>query len=139
MGFQIIPAVFLAALLKWNKMAAALGVQITNPLTAPIIYSLTYSIGAKLIGLQKAFVWKDAFDLSKIAELLEKTPGIFAALAVGGILVGLPVAILGYFVSYSAVDGYQKKIRAKLLFQKDLFKQKIKARRTKSKKKKKIK
>jgi uncharacterized protein (DUF2062 family) len=133
MGFQIIPAVFLAALLKWNKIAAAIGVQITNPLTAPIIYSFTYSIGAKLIGLQKTVVWKDAFDLSKIAELFEVAPAILTALTIGGIIVGLPVAIAGYVLGYSAVDNYQKNIKAKLLHQKDVLKQKIKAGKMKAK------
>jgi uncharacterized protein (DUF2062 family) len=37
MGFQIAIGVFIAALLKWNKIAAAVGVQVTNPLTAPFI------------------------------------------------------------------------------------------------------
>lgn len=133
MGFQIIPAVFLAALLKWNKIAAALGVQITNPLTAPIIYSFTYSIGAKLMGLEKAFVWKDAFDLSKIAELLELAPTILTALTIGGVIAGLPVAIAGYALGYFAVDNYQKNIRAKLLHQKELLKQKMETRKMKAK------
>lgn len=34
MGFQMVLAVLAAAMLKWNKIAAVAGVQVTNPLTA---------------------------------------------------------------------------------------------------------
>jgi uncharacterized protein (DUF2062 family) len=46
MGFQMAIAVFLAAVFKWNKISAAAAVWITNPVTAPIIYGVTYFIGA---------------------------------------------------------------------------------------------
>ncbi|MEZ4600559.1 MAG: DUF2062 domain-containing protein [Syntrophotaleaceae bacterium] len=53
-GFQMILAVFLAMLLKENKIAAAVGVWITNPLTAPFIYALEYESGRLLLGLDHA-------------------------------------------------------------------------------------
>ncbi len=34
MGFQMVLAVLVAAMLKWNKIVAVAGVQVTNPLTA---------------------------------------------------------------------------------------------------------
>ena len=54
MGVQTIIAVFLASLFKWNKIATAAGVWISNPLSAPFIYSLSYVIGARLIGVSGA-------------------------------------------------------------------------------------
>ena len=44
-----VTAVFVAALLKWNKIAAAAGVFITNPVTAPFFYALTYRVGAAIM------------------------------------------------------------------------------------------
>ena len=37
-GFQMVIAAAIAASLKWNKISAAMGVWITNPLTAPLVY-----------------------------------------------------------------------------------------------------
>ena len=134
MGIQIAMGVFVAALLKWNKITAAIGVQVTNPLTAPFIYSITYVIGAKLIGLKETFIWTDAFDLSKLIDMLEKAPAIFAALTIGGIVIGAPVSIIGYFVSHAVIENYQDDIKNKLSAQKEKIRQKIRSRRAKKKK-----
>jgi len=47
-GFQMIPAAFIAALLRVNILAAVLGVWISNPFTAVPIYYYEYRLG-KLI------------------------------------------------------------------------------------------
>ena len=47
MGIQMPIAIFFAAMLKWSKISAAFGVWITNPLTSPFIYGLTYIVDAK--------------------------------------------------------------------------------------------
>jgi uncharacterized protein (DUF2062 family) len=54
MGGQMIIALFFAVLLRENKLAAALGVWITNPLTAPFIYGLEYESGRLLLGMAPA-------------------------------------------------------------------------------------
>ncbi len=92
MGFQMALGIFIAALLKWNKIAAAVGVQVTNPITAPFIYSFTYLIGARVIGLEKPFAWHNVFDIGNLLNMLEKAPGIILALTIGGVIIGLPIA-----------------------------------------------
>ena len=52
-GFQMLIAVFFAYLLRENKLAAALGVWITNPLTAPFIYALEYESGRLLLHMPR--------------------------------------------------------------------------------------
>ncbi len=52
-GFQMAIAVFCAWLLRENKIAAAVGVWITNPLTAPFIYALEYETGRVLLSMEK--------------------------------------------------------------------------------------
>jgi len=54
-GVQTPIAIFIAALFKWGKLSAAIGVWISNPLTVPIIYSVTYITGAKLLSLDPVF------------------------------------------------------------------------------------
>ena len=119
----------MAAVLKWNKIAAAVGVQVTNPLTAPFIYGMTYVIGAKVIGVKKSFVWPDALSWSGLINMIDEAPRIFAALTIGGILIGIPVAVAGYFLSFAAVDGYQRGMKAKLLRQKDRLRAKVRSTR----------
>lgn len=51
LGFQMAIAIFFAFLLKENKIAAAIGVWITNPVTAAPIYALEYESGRRLLGM----------------------------------------------------------------------------------------
>lgn len=130
MGFQIAMGVLAAALLKCSKIAAAIGVQVTNPLTAPFIYSLTYVIGAGITGLEKPFVWTGALDLDTLVDMLEKAPGILLALTVGGVIIGSPIAVAGYFISHGAVNRYQERIRERLEAQRDKIKYIMRLRKT---------
>ena len=112
MGIQVILAVFFASIFKWSKITAALGVQITNPLTAPFIYSLTYVIGAKLLGLEKPFKPGGDMSLDMLMEMIGQAPAILGAMALGGALIGIPVAALGYIFVYRFMDRYQEPLKA---------------------------
>jgi uncharacterized protein (TIGR03546 family) len=138
MGIQMPIAVFIAALFKWSKISAAFGVWITNPFTSPFIYGITYIVGAKLLGLKAAMTLPEDLTWSIVREMLKNAPAIFGALTVGGILIGLPLSILCYFLSYSAVNKYQQRIKtkvavqkARLLDSKEKFKKEIRKRRMK--------
>ena len=129
MGFQMAIAVFLAALLKWNKISAVAAVWITNPVTAPIIYGVTYFVGVSIIGMPGIKLHPEAFSVTSFITFFKQTPRIFWAMTLGGAVIGIPLAIAGYVMAYSAVDKYQRDIRLKLVEKK----QQITARR-KSKK-----
>jgi len=132
MGFQIIIAVFLAAMFQWNKITAGMGVWITNPLTAPFIYSGTYVLGAEILGLDNHFSFPDGFSISALVQMIKEAPTIFSALTVGGIIVGTPLAVAGYYIVYALVKKYQDDLK------KALEKQKIKLAKRKQRKKIKI-
>lgn len=117
-GLQTPIAIFLAVLLKWSKLSACFGVWITNPFTAPFIYSLNYFAGAKLIGLNPAFSIPDDLSWTAIKEMILKAPQMFGALTVGGIVLGLPLAVSCFYVSYQALDKYQMDMKAKIARQK---------------------
>ena len=132
MGFQMVIAAALAASLKWDKISAAMGVWITNPVTAPFIYSVTYFVGAKIYGTSKIFTPPDELTVTIAKKILAKSPGIFYSLTIGGIVLGVPLAIAGYVISYMLVSRYQddlkKKIarqKEKVKIQKDRMKQKV--------------
>ena len=138
MGIQMPIAVFFAALFKWSKISAAFGVWITNPLTSPFIYGITYIVGAKLLGLKVPMTLPEDFTWSIIREMLKNAPAIFGALTIGGILIGLPLAVLSYYLSFAAVNKYQQSVKEKMAVQKarlvkakEKVKNKIRKRRMK--------
>jgi uncharacterized protein (DUF2062 family) len=133
-GVQMIIAAAVAALLKWNKIAAAMGVWITNPVTAPFIYSVTYLVGSRMYGTEKVFNPPDEMTFSIVKKILAKSPGIFYSLTIGGIVLGVPIAIAGYFISYKLLSRYQEDLKRKMSRQKE--KLKIKKERFKEKVKK---
>lgn len=98
-GFQMAIALFFAYLLKENRLAAILGVWITNPVTAPVIYSIEYEMGRILLSLPRAslpaeFTWGAYADLGW---------DILYPLWVGGTLAGVILGALSYFVTLRMV------------------------------------
>ncbi|GBC63702.1 DUF2062 domain-containing protein [Desulfonema ishimotonii] len=114
MGIQMVIAVCLAAILKWNKISAAMGVWISNPLTAPLIYSITYYIGKKTLGIETACCLPETLELDIIIAIIKQAPEIFWILTVGGIILGIPLALAGYHLSFSAILRYREEIRRKI-------------------------
>jgi uncharacterized protein (DUF2062 family) len=130
-GFQMFIAATVAAFLKWDKISAAMGVWITNPLTAPFIYSVTYFVGSNIYGTNKVFNPPDELTLSIAQKILAKSPGIFYSLTIGGIVTGIPIAIAGYCISYRLIVRCQDELKKKMARQKE--KLKIKKERMKQK------
>jgi uncharacterized protein len=120
MGVHIVVAVFFAMLLKWNKLAAAIGVWVTNPVTALPIYGINYVVGAHVTGVTRPLRLGEP-GFSRIVDIFIKAPEIFWTLLVGGMITGLPLAILGYYFTYGAVSRYQEDIRRRLALQKEKF------------------
>ncbi|PID74110.1 MAG: hypothetical protein CSB33_00345 [Desulfobacterales bacterium] len=114
MGIQMAIAVFLASLLGWNKLTAAAGCWISNPVTAPFLYSMTYLTGAHFMADPPNSHLTFALNLDGLLSLLRNAPGIFWAMFLGGALLGLPLAYLGYRLSYLAVLRYREQFRATL-------------------------
>lgn len=113
-GFQLILAVLIAALLGWNKIAAAMGTLISNPITTPFIYTFAYYVGSSVMGTTAENLVVIPRDLETAARMMEEAPRLLLALTLGTVLIGLPLALLGYFASYAALIKYRETIREKL-------------------------
>ncbi len=113
-GFHTIIAVFFAALFSWNKISAAIGVWISNPVTAPILYSVTYLLGLNLLGHEKHPGSPSGLVIHSFTALFQRAPETLWAMILGGIIIGLPIAVIGYLFAFSAVKGYQEKIKLRL-------------------------
>lgn len=125
-GFQMPIAIFVAALFRWNKISAALAVWITNPLTAPLIYSFSYFVGAKMLGFKIAPKLLTGLDFSTLKEAGAK---ILLATTVGGVVVGIPLALLGYYLAFSVVHGYQTKLKHRVAAKKEKLVKKVKRKK----------
>jgi len=137
MGLQMAIAVFFAAVLKWNKFAAATGVWISNPLTAPVLYGITYYTGAKFLSVKKEYCLPKELNLDMLISTLKHAPEIFWTLTVGGIILGIPLAIAGYYLSLSAILKYRERIKMTLTkenIKKKFGKKKLKTKKIKKKK-----
>jgi len=119
MGLHMAIAVFLAALFKWNKIAAAMGAWISNPLTAPFIYAATFYVGNRILSLDNPCCMPNALNLDVILQMVKNAPAIFWILTVGGIVLGVPVALLGYYMALSTILKYREGIRKKLIKEKE--------------------
>jgi len=137
MGLHTAIAIPLAALFKWNKFSAALAVWISNPLSAPVIYGITYYVGEKVLFIKNGYQLPTEFSLDALFYTLQKAPGIIGILVVGGIVVGIPLAALGYYFSLKTILEYRTSIQRKLEEKKATIANKLKRNKNLKKNKKK--
>lgn len=103
MGAHIISSMILASLLRWNKISALIGVNITNVGTAPLIYPINYWVGLRLVGVSRKVKWSMAMGYPAMLNLMKHSPQILADLCMGGLILGIPLAVAGYFAALKAV------------------------------------
>ncbi|MFT4629895.1 MAG: hypothetical protein ACI8PV_001009, partial [Dinoroseobacter sp.] len=88
MPFEMIPAVFIAAMIGGNIPFAVAGVWISNPLTWLPMYTPCYLLGAKIIGVQP-------IPLHHIGIL--QVGWHYVALWLGCLIVGTSLAVIAHF------------------------------------------
>ena len=108
LGFQMLIAIALAALLGQSKVAAAIGAWITNPLTVPLIYGSTYTVGAWVLDYP---LRPPGGFLHSMSTLDSVTESFMGPLWVGGALLAVPVTAAGYWLTYQGVIAYRLKVR----------------------------
>lgn len=97
-------AVILAFIFRGSKPAAIIGVWVANPFTIPFFYIASYQIGIFLFKISTPF---NPAHIS-IHQLVELGLEITIAMIIGGIVLGIPVGIIAYGVTWKVV----KSIRA---------------------------
>ncbi|KIH75817.1 hypothetical protein SAMN05660860_02958 [Geoalkalibacter ferrihydriticus] len=98
-GVQMIIAVFVAILLRENKIAAAAGVWVTNPFTAPFIYALGYETGRLLLGMDRVALVRE-FNYEAVKRF---GWDLFLPLTVGGIVLGVLCGVITYALTVRAI------------------------------------
>jgi hypothetical protein len=107
MPFQIAVAIALAILFRASKITAAVGTWISNPATWYVVYYYDYKLGSSLLGISpdRAFFSSvmRALDsgespIAVISKILGAGGTGFTAFLIGGLLIGVLIAIPSYFI-----------------------------------------
>ena len=102
-GFQIILALLFAFMLRQNKIATFIGVWVTNPLTAPVIYGLEYEIGRMLLGYPPFGAHMFSYELIRAMGSQVCIP-----LLLGSMVLGIPSAIIGYSLTVRFIPSLRQ-------------------------------
>lgn len=89
MPFEMVPAIFIAAMIGGNLPFAVAGVWISNPLTWVPLYTPCYLLGAKIIGIEPVAI-------SKIT--IFQLGWHYVALWLGCLIVGITLSISAHFI-----------------------------------------
>jgi len=126
-GIHFLTAALLAWLIRGNILAALLATFFGNPITFPIIATVSVELGSWMLGLPPVPLNKvlNSFSLASV-ELWSNFTAIFtSAIAdwshlgdffryvfvpylVGGIVPGIVTAIIAYYASYPLILSYQR-------------------------------
>ena len=110
---HIVAAILLAAILRGNFIAAALGTVVGNPVTFPAIAALALTLGARITG---AGAEVRRFDMARVfADLGAVVDVVFIPYLVGGIAPGLVAGAACYAAVRPVVAAYQTRRREKLV------------------------
>ena len=130
MGFHFIVAFALAWIVRGNLIAAALGTFVGNPITFPFIWAATYKTGHWILQtgvedgeppalttamadvIQACWQFDGAAAMSALTEIWYP---ILYPMFVGGLIVGLLVAIPLYFLTRRAALLFRENRRNQLM------------------------
>jgi len=116
-GFHIILAVLVAWFLSANIAAAAIGTALSNPLTVPFIFGMTYALGRMLFNIIGEV--SDPISAGEFFQMLEERDfadlwEIFIQLLLGSAVLGAVAGLLTYLVALNATWRFRRARAAKL-------------------------
>lgn len=104
-GAQTLLGVGIAFLLRGNKLAAAAGTWISNPLTYAPIYWFNYQVGRWLLGAPPEI----AIDWQSPRQLLQLGLRVARPLLLGCFLMGLLAAAIAYGLSIAYIPRLRRR------------------------------
>ncbi|MGY2716430.1 uncharacterized protein ACVW0R_000793 [Thermostichus sp. MS-CIW-15] len=107
-GFQTLVALLLAVPLRGNKLVAAAGTWVSNPLTYVPIYAFNYRVGEWLLGSRTAFATS---ELVVAQNWMQWGLEVSATLLVGCAFVGFWGALVSYFLGLWLVEWIRRRRR----------------------------
>ena len=135
-GLHFFVAAGLARLLRGNMIAGLIGTAVGNPLTFPLIASVSLGLGRRIVGygvtgrdfsrVSEAFgqafsgIWQSLLSLfgrgdSEWSKLVPFFRDIVLPYFLGGILPGLVASVAAYYLVRPIVAAYQMRRRHRML------------------------
>ena len=121
MGIQMPIAFFFAMLLKENKIAAVLGVWISNPATFIPLYTFNFQVGKYLLGTSDLKMP----DFSSLREVMALGHDFLLPLVVGSLVAGVVVSTISYpiFLNlFRAIKAEREKLKRQRILKRKMKK-----------------
>ncbi|MDE5094321.1 MAG: DUF2062 domain-containing protein [Trichodesmium sp. St11_bin5] len=110
-GLQTIVGIVLATLFQGNKVAAAAGTWVSNPLTYLPIYAINFQVGQWLLKYQEEFIPESIHSFS---ELMQYGTQFITSLFLGCLVMGLIGGILSYLIGLKLIPLWRSDRRKNL-------------------------
>ncbi|MGB3788613.1 MAG: DUF2062 domain-containing protein [Phormidesmis sp.] len=107
LGFQTIIGVAIAALIRGNKIMAAVGTWVSNPLTYVPIFALNFQVGRWLLRLPNDIAIPSS--AAGMQEWMDLGVSATAALLVGSLVVGTVASFIAYYLGLRVALLREKK------------------------------
>ena len=130
-GLHFLIAGLLSYLLRANVLASLIGTFVGNPITFPIITVFNLKLGEWILGsseyssgdggkifegfldfiflIYKSFFTEGSIGENNVPRMNEFLNGVFIPYSLGGLILGILIAIISYFLLRPLVSTYQKK------------------------------
>lgn len=95
-GLKVLIAIGLTWMLGWSRIASIVGVMQFNVVTGPVFYGFSFVVGKYILGYDVSFPTDRVLSLSGLAQLFTGNLGVFWSLLVGGVVLGIPLALFGF-------------------------------------------
>jgi len=91
-GLKVGIALIVTSVLHWNKIAAIIGIYHVNTITAPVFYSMSFLAGKWILRSDVSFHFPQRANLHTFLMVFAGNMHVFAALLIGGLVFGMPLA-----------------------------------------------
>ena len=130
-GLHFLIAGLLSYLLRANVLASLIGTFVGNPITFPIITVFNLKLGEWILGsseyssgdggkifegfldfiflIYKSFFTEGSIGENNVPRMNEFLNGVFMPYSLGGLILGIFIAVVSYFLLRPLVATYQKK------------------------------
>ncbi len=130
-GLHFLIAGLLSYLLRANVLASLIGTFVGNPITFPIITVFNIKLGEWILGsseyssgdggkifegfldfiflIYKSFFTEGSIGENNVPRMNEFLDGVFIPYSLGGLIFGIFIAVISYFLLRPLVATYQKK------------------------------
>ncbi len=108
---QSVTVLTLAFIFRGNKIAAFFSTFFSNAANLVPFYAMLYFVGSYFVPFETV---KLDYAHLRMTELIQQGWDIFIVMMVGGVVLGIPAAIIMYFLTRKAVLAYRRRRAAKL-------------------------